>query len=111
MPTGDDHDLVDGLGDLGQDVAGDQHGAARSARLAQEPAQPVDTFRIQAVGWLVQDQHLGSPSRAVARLWRWRMPSENPPTRRPAASASPTWARTSSARARGEPAAVATTRR
>src|SRR5512132_2567307 len=53
----------------------------------------------------------GSPSRAVARPRRWRMPSEKPPTRRRAAWVRPTWSRTWSARLRGRPAAVATTRR
>ena len=53
----------------------------------------------------------GSPSSAPARLSRWRMPSENPPTRRPATSASPTRPRTSSTRRRGRPVAVAMTRR
>jgi hypothetical protein len=37
-PPGDDHHLVDGLGDLGQDVAGDQYGAALVGQLAQQPA-------------------------------------------------------------------------
>src|SRR6266540_1556921 len=53
----------------------------------------------------------GSPSRAVARARRWRIPSEKPPTRRSAAWSRPTWDRTSSARVRGRPAAAVTTRR
>jgi hypothetical protein len=58
-PTGDDHDLVDGLGDLGEDVAGDEHGAALVGQLAQQAAQPVNALGVQTVGRLVQDQDLG----------------------------------------------------
>ena len=45
----------------------------------------------------------GSPSSAAAMPRRCPMPSENPPARRPAASRSPTRARTSSTRASGSP--------
>jgi hypothetical protein len=55
---GDDHDAVDGLLDLGQDVAGDQHRLALPGRqVAEELPEPVDAGRVQAVGRLVQDQH------------------------------------------------------
>jgi len=37
-PAGDDHHLVDGLGDLGEDVAGDQHGVALVGQLTQQAA-------------------------------------------------------------------------
>ena len=53
----------------------------------------------------------GSPSSAAARVSRWRMPREKPPTRRCPASARPTMARTCATRDRGIPAAVAMTRR
>ena len=98
-PGGDDHHLVDGLGDLGQDMAGDQHGAALVGQLAQEPAQPVDAFGVQAVGRLVQDQHLGvaeqggGQAQALAHAQR---EATDPPAGR---LGRPTWARTSSARA------------
>src|SRR5215472_9202719 len=49
----------------------------------------------------------GSPSRVVARVSRWRMPREKVPTRRRAAPARPTRSKTSAARWRGIPAAVA----
>ena len=57
-PVGDDHDVVDGLGDLGEQVARDQHGAASVGEGAQELPQPVDALRIEAVRRLVEDQHL-----------------------------------------------------
>ncbi len=53
----------------------------------------------------------GSPRRVVARASRWRMPSENPPTRRREAAPRPTSSRTSAARASGTPACGAYTRR
>ena len=49
----------------------------------------------------------GSPSRAAARVSRWRMPREKPPTRRRAASARPTRSSTWASRRRLIPAAVA----
>ena len=53
----------------------------------------------------------GRPSSAPARPRRWRIPSENPPTRRSAAPARSTSRSTSAIRASSMPAAAATIRR
>ena len=53
----DDDDVVGGLGDLGEDVAGDQDGPPFGGQAAEQVAQPPDALRIQAVGGLVEDQH------------------------------------------------------
>ena len=55
----DDHDVVDRLCDLGQNMARDQHRSAGIGERAQVLTQPVDTFRVEPVGGFVQDQHLG----------------------------------------------------
>ena len=56
---GDDHDLVDQLLDLGQDVAGDQDGAALAGEVSQQLAHPGDALGVQAVGGLVKHQDAG----------------------------------------------------
>jgi hypothetical protein len=48
---------VDNLADLGQHVAGHEHGAALVGPDAQDPPDPADTLRIKAVGGLVQHHH------------------------------------------------------
>jgi len=53
----DDHHVVGGLGDLGQDVTGDQDGPPFGGQTAEQVAQPPDALRVQAVGGLVEDQH------------------------------------------------------
>src|ERR1035441_7014799 len=74
VAAADHDDVTDGLGDLGQDVAGDQDGAAlcgqraelrdllRSLALcgqrAEQIPQPPDALRVQAVGGLVEHQDL-----------------------------------------------------
>ena len=58
LAVGDHDDVVDGLGDLGQDVAGDQHRAPVCRLLAHQTAQPDDPGRVQAVVRLVEDQDL-----------------------------------------------------
>ena len=55
-PVIDDEHPVDGLGDLGEDVAGDEHGAALCGQAAQEVPQPADAFGVEPVGRLVEDQ-------------------------------------------------------
>jgi hypothetical protein len=57
-PPVQDDDAVDGLGDLGQDVARDQDGAPLVGQAAQQGAEPVDAFRVEAVGGLVEDEDL-----------------------------------------------------
>ena len=57
-PVADDHDPVgDGL-DLGQQVRGEQHGAAAVGEAPQQPAHPAHALGIEAVGGLVEDQDL-----------------------------------------------------
>ena len=57
--AGDDDDVVDGLGHFGQEVARHQHGAALVGVGTEELAQPVDALGVEAVGGLVEDEHLG----------------------------------------------------
>jgi hypothetical protein len=56
---GEDHDVVDGVGHFGQKMTRDQHGASRGGVGAQKVAQPLDSFGVEAVGRLVEDQHVG----------------------------------------------------
>ena len=58
LAVGDHDDVVDGLGDLGQEVAGDQHRAPVCRLLPYQIAQPDDPGRVQAVVRLVEDQDL-----------------------------------------------------
>ena len=57
-PAVDDDDVVDGLLDLGEHVAGDEDRAPLAGRAAQEVAQPADALRVQAVGGLVEHEDL-----------------------------------------------------
>ena len=61
QPAGaDDDHPVDGLLDLGQQVAGDQHRAPLLVgQVPEEAAQPLDALGVQAVGRLVQHEHGG----------------------------------------------------
>ena len=52
--VGDDLDLV-------QQVRGQQHGAAVVGEAAEQVAHPADAGRVEAVGGLVEDQHLRVP--------------------------------------------------
>ena len=54
----DDHDLVGELCDLRENVAGDENRAAAPGEGAQEVAQPADSFRIEPVRRLVEDEQL-----------------------------------------------------
>src|ERR1035441_6299271 len=58
VAAADHDDVIDGLGDLGQDVAGDQDGAALCGQRAEQIPQPPDALRVQAVGGLVEHQDL-----------------------------------------------------
>ena len=59
-PAGDQHDdVVDGLGHLGQQMAGDHHGATGGGVAAYELAQPAHPFGVEAVGGLVEHEDLG----------------------------------------------------
>ena len=57
--VGDDHDVVDCLGDFSQEVARDEDRAAVVGEVAQELPQPVDSFGVESVGRLVEDQNVG----------------------------------------------------
>jgi hypothetical protein len=54
--TSDDHHVVDGRLDLGEHVAGHEHGAALPGQVAKQVAEPHDALRVEAVGGLVEDQ-------------------------------------------------------
>ena len=57
-PAGvDDHQVVGGGLHLGQQVAGQQHGAALVGEVAQQAAEPGDALRVEAGGGLIEDQH------------------------------------------------------
>ena len=58
-PSGvDDDHVVGGLGDLAEHVAGHHDRAAFPGQAAQQPPQPGDAGRVEAVGRLVKQQHL-----------------------------------------------------
>ena len=54
----DDHDLVDGLRDLGEHMAGDEDGAALRRERPDQVAQPADALRVEPVRRLVEDERL-----------------------------------------------------
>ena len=87
--------------DLVQDVGGHEHGAA----LGSEPADQLDDVaalhRVEPVQGLVEQEQLGRVHERLGELTRCRMPFEKPPTRRSAASSSPTVASASAAALRG----------
>ena len=60
----DDHPVGDGL-DLGQQVRGEQHGAAAVGEVAQQSPHPAHPLGIEAVGGLVEDQDLGVAEQRV----------------------------------------------
>ena len=55
----DDQHLVDGLRDLREYVAGDQHGLLACCEVPEKVAQPAHSLRIEPVRRLVEDQQLG----------------------------------------------------
>ena len=54
----DDQQVVGDRLDLQQQVRGEQHGAAAVGEVAQQAAHPADALGVEAVGGLVEDQHL-----------------------------------------------------
>src|SRR2546421_554549 len=54
----DDHDIVGQDLHLGEQVAGDQDGPTLGREALEEVAHPADALRVQAVGRLVEDEHL-----------------------------------------------------
>ena len=108
----DDHDLVDGLSNLREDVARDEDRAPLRRERAQKVAEPADALRIEAVRRLVEDEHLrvAEQRRGRARgadASRASSPSHGDDRPRP----SSTSASTSSTRDLGMPPASARTRR
>ena len=102
---------VDGLGDLGQDVAGYQ---GRLALVGQAPGQlpkPPDPSGSRLLAGSSRINTWGSPSGAVARPRCWRMPRERPLTRRSASSCSRTDSRAPSTREGSMRPAIACTGR
>ena len=59
--AGDHDDLVDGLGHLGEEVAGDEDGATLGGEPAQHVAQPAHAVGVEPVGRLVE--HAALPDR------------------------------------------------
>ena len=57
-PTGEHEDAVAGLGDLGEDVGGDEHGAV-ALEADDQIAHLADLARIQARDRLIEDDELG----------------------------------------------------
>ncbi len=60
-PAVDHHDAIGHLGDLGQDVAGDQHRAIGGSEVPEETAEPRHAGRIEPVRRLIEDQHRWVP--------------------------------------------------
>ncbi len=59
LAAGDDHDVVDALRDLGEQVARDEDRPPTPGLGPHEVTHPADAGRVEAVGRLVQDEHLG----------------------------------------------------
>ena len=82
----DDHHPVGDRLDLGQQVRGEQHGAAAVGEAAQQPAHPAHALRIEPVGGLVEDQHLGVAEQRVGEAESLahaeRVLADPPPRRR-----------------------------
>lgn len=57
LATGDDHHVVHGLLNLGQDVARDEDGAPLRRQHAEKSTKPGNTFGVEAVGRLVEQQN------------------------------------------------------
>jgi hypothetical protein len=55
----DDQSVIDGLGNFGQEVAGDQDSPAGGGELTYETAKPVHPSRVKAVRRLIQDEQVG----------------------------------------------------
>src|SRR5262245_51674444 len=54
----DDHHMAGRLGHLAEHVAGHDDGAALAGQAAQQPAEPGDAGRVEAVGRLVEEEDL-----------------------------------------------------
>lgn len=73
----DEADMARHFPDFGEVVAGyDERRAVRFGKSPDEPAHVDNPLRIKAVGRLVEDQELGTPSKARPMARRWRIPSE-----------------------------------
>jgi hypothetical protein len=58
LPTVDDHDIVDRLRHLREDVARDENPPAFPGERAEEVTEPADSLRVEAVRRLVEHEHL-----------------------------------------------------
>ena len=85
-PPADDQHLIDGLGNLGQHMARDEHSPSLRREGAEEVAEPAHTLRVEPVRRLVEHEQLRIAEERGRRPSRWRIPSEYPLTRRLAAS-------------------------
>src|SRR5205814_6357219 len=56
--TIENHDVVDSLRDLGEDVARYEHAATLVCERPKELPQPSDAFGVEPIGRLVQDEDL-----------------------------------------------------
>src|SRR5450631_795069 len=57
LPAADDEHVVDGLGDLAEQVAGQHDGAALGSEAAEQATEPGDARGVESVHRLVQEQH------------------------------------------------------
>ena len=65
LAVADDDDLVGDALDLVEQVRAEQHGAALVGVAAQQVAHPADAGRVETVGRLVEDEHLGVAEQRV----------------------------------------------
>ena len=77
----DDDELVGEHGELGDQVAGHEHGAAPVGEVTQRGAQPADAVGVEPVGRLVEQQHLGFTEQGAGERQALAMPREKPPAR------------------------------
>src|SRR6185369_6146126 len=60
----DDDDLIDGLGDLAEDVARDHDRSTRGSQPTQQAPKPRHSGRVEPIGRLIEDQYLGIPQQS-----------------------------------------------
>ena len=57
LAAADDDQVVRGQRHLPHQVAGHQYGPALRGQLLEQPADPADPFRVEAIDGLIEDQH------------------------------------------------------
>ena len=65
---GDDDYVVDRVGHLGKEVAGQEHSPALGGEAAQKVAHPADPFWVEPVQWLVEDQGPGVAEQSAGQV-------------------------------------------